>query len=70
MNATKTTLEAGNPSTEPVLMTVDEAARFLRVQESYLYRHASELKFVTRIGRTLRINRAALMAYLGLDGAQ
>ena len=50
----------------PLLMTVDEAARTLRISRSRLYEMFArdEIPGVVRIGRSVRISRAALEAWV------
>lgn len=48
---------------EPEYLTVDEAAELLRVDRKVLYREivAGRVRGVKRIGRVIRIRRAALL---------
>ena len=53
------------PATEPGLLTVDEAAAFLRISraKAYQLRATGELPTV-RMGRSVRVRRDRLMAWL------
>ncbi len=57
----------GRPRKEfPAIMTVDEAAEFLRVKRDTVYDdiHRGRIPYM-RVGRKIRIAKAALMAMLG-----
>ena len=51
----------------PPVLTVEETAKFLRISRGSAYAAAAagELPGAFRIGRTIRISRAALLAALG-----
>jgi excisionase family DNA binding protein len=51
--------------TEPLVLTVEEAAKALRISRGAAYEavRTNELPHV-RIGRTIRVPRAALLAFL------
>ena len=57
-------------STLPPVLTVDEAARFLRLNRKTLYDavRAGELPGVVRVGRSIRIGRDALSGWLQGNG--
>ena len=62
---------AGAPATTlPPVLTVDEAARFLRLNRKTLYDavRAGELPGVVRVGRSIRIGRDALLGWLQGNG--
>lgn len=54
----------------PAMMTVDELARFLRVNRNTLYDDIKRKRIpgVKRIGRQFRINRDAVIQWLQSDG--
>lgn len=56
---------AGSPALPPVL-TIDEAARLLRVNRKTLYDavRAGEVPGVVRLGRSIRIGRDALLRWM------
>jgi excisionase family DNA binding protein len=58
------TRAGANPAQSIEFLTVDEAAEMLRVNRKSLYQaiERGEIPGVVRIGRTLRIRRAALAA--------
>lgn len=57
-------------TTLPPVLTVDEAARFLRLNRKTLYdaARAGELPGVVRVGRSIRIGRDALLGWLQGNG--
>jgi len=57
-------------TTLPPVLTVDEAARFLRLNRKTLYDavRAGELPGVVRVGRSIRIGRDALLGWLQGNG--
>lgn len=57
-------------STLPPVLTVDEAAHFLRLNRKTLYDavRAGELPGVVRVGRSIRIGRDALLDWLQGNG--
>jgi excisionase family DNA binding protein len=61
---------AGSPALPPVL-TVDEAARLLRVNRKTLYDavRAGEVPGVVRLGRSIRIGRDALLRWMEGNGS-
>lgn len=61
---------AAPASTLPAVLTVDEAARFLRLNRKTLYDavRAGELPGVVRVGRSIRIGRDALLGWLQGNG--
>ena len=61
---------AGSPAMPPVL-TVDEAARLLRVNRKTLYDavRASDVPGVVRLGRSIRIGRDALLRWMEGNGS-
>jgi excisionase family DNA binding protein len=61
---------AGSPVLPPVL-TVDEAARLLRVNRKTLYDavRAGEVPGVVRLGRSIRIGRDALLRWMEGNGS-
>jgi excisionase family DNA binding protein len=64
-------LRRSQPAREPErdeVLTVEEAARYLRVSPDYLYRHAEELPFVARIGGRLVIVGRQLERWLAAGG--
>ena len=72
-------LGEGAPAVEPVrtpvdqgdrLLTVEEVATRLGVDEQWVYRHAAEWDFTRRLGRrTLRFSEAGLRDYLAKKAA-
>ncbi len=60
----------GSPALPPVL-TVDEAARLLRVNRKTLYDavRAGEVPGVVRLGRSIRIGRDALLRWMEGNGS-
>jgi excisionase family DNA binding protein len=57
-----------DPNDQPVL-TVEQAAEILKVSRSAAYRAAQDGSIPTiRIGRTVRVPTAGLLALLGLNG--
>jgi excisionase family DNA binding protein len=60
----------GSPALPPVL-TVDEAARLLRVNRKTLYDavRAGEVPGVVRVGRSIRIGREALLRWMEGNGS-
>lgn len=56
-----------DPSTLPVVLTVEEVARLLRISRGAAYQAArrGELPGVRRVGRTLRVSRDAVLDWLG-----
>jgi len=61
---------AAPTTTLPSVLTVDEAARFLRLNRKTLYDavRAGELPGVVRVGRSIRIGRDALLGWLQGNG--
>lgn len=61
---------AAPATTLPAVLTVDEAARFLRLNRKTLYDavRAGELPGVVRVGRSIRIGRDALLGWLQGNG--
>jgi excisionase family DNA binding protein len=61
---------AGRRALPPVL-TVDEAARLLRVNRKTLYEavRAGEVPGVVRVGRSIRIGREALLRWMEGNGS-
>ena len=61
---------AAPATTLPPVLTVDEAARFLRLNRKTLYDavRAGELPGVVRVGRFIRIGRDALLGWLQGNG--
>lgn len=61
---------AASPALPPVL-TVDEAARLLRVNRKTLYDavRAGEVPGVVRLGRSIRIGRDALLRWMEGNGS-
>lgn len=61
---------ADRPTLPPVL-TVDEAARLLRVNRKTLYEavRAGEVPGVVRVGRSIRIGREALLRWMEGNGS-
>jgi excisionase family DNA binding protein len=61
---------AGSRALPPVL-TVDEAARLLRVNRKTLYEavRAGEVPSVVRLGRSIRIGRDALLRWMEGNGS-
>ncbi len=61
---------AARPTLPPVL-TVDEAARLLRVNRKTLYEaiRAGEVPGVVRVGRSIRIGRDALLRWMEGNGS-
>jgi excisionase family DNA binding protein len=57
-------------TTLPPVLTVDEAAAFLRLNRKTLYDavRAGELPGVVRVGRSIRIGRDALLGWLKGNG--
>lgn len=57
-------------TTLPPVLTVDEAARFLRLNRKTLYDavRAGDLPGVVRVGRSIRIGRDALLGWLQGNG--
>ena len=62
--------DGGAPALPPVL-TVDEAARLLRVNRKTLYDavRAGEVPGVVRVGRSIRIGRDALLRWMEGNGS-
>ena len=62
--------DAGAPALPPAL-TVDEAARLLRVNRKTLYDavRAGEVPGVVRMGRSIRIGRDALLGWMEGNGS-
>jgi excisionase family DNA binding protein len=55
----------GLTATEPTLLTVDEAARFLRISRAKAYGMAQSGELPTvRMGRSVRVRRDRLEAWL------
>jgi len=54
----------------PSLLTIDEAATFLRVNRKTLYQaiFAGEIPGVVRLGRTIRLGRDALLQWISGTG--
>jgi len=61
---------AAPATTLPPVLTVDEAARFLRLNRKTLYDavRAGDLPGVVRVGRSIRIGRDALLGWLQGNG--
>ncbi len=61
---------AGSPAL-PQVLTVDEAARLLRVNRKTLYDavRAGEVPGVVRLGRSIRIGRDALLRWMEGNGS-
>ena len=61
---------AVSATTLPPVLTVDEAAAFLRLNRKTLYDavRAGELPGVVRVGRSIRIGRDALLGWLQGNG--
>jgi excisionase family DNA binding protein len=57
---------ADAPAREPLLVTVDEAGKLLRISrtKAYAMAAAGELPGVIRIGHSLRVNRLKLEAWI------
>jgi excisionase family DNA binding protein len=62
--------ERAAPPLPPVVLTVDEAARLLRVNRKTLYDavRAGEVPGVVRLGRSIRIGRDALLRWMEGNG--
>ena len=58
-------------TTLPAVLTVDEAARFLRINRKTLYEavRAGEVPGVVRVGRSIRIGRDALLRWMEGNGS-
>jgi len=54
----------GEPEGQGDLLTVEEAARKLRVSTDWLYRRAGKLPFTVRLGRQLRFSEWGLDRYI------
>ncbi len=59
-------------STDPLLLTIKQAALLLGLSTRALYRWSAEgrLPGLRRIGRSLFVSRSELMAWLKVQGAQ
>jgi excisionase family DNA binding protein len=62
---------AADRPTLPSVLTVDEAARLLRVNRKTLYEavRAGEVPGVVRVGRSIRIGRDALLRWMEGNGS-
>lgn len=57
--------------TAPAVLTVEEAARILRISRSAAYKAAASGEIpAVRVGRTLRVPTHRLMALAGLEGGE
>jgi excisionase family DNA binding protein len=52
------------PYPEKPILSVREAAEYLRVDPRWIYRHAKELPFVFKNGRVVRVSRKRLEEYI------
>jgi excisionase family DNA binding protein len=61
---------AGAPVSLPEVLTVEEAAAFLRVNRKTFYEaiRLGSVPGVIRLGRTIRISRTALLAWIEGNG--
>ncbi|WP_316563210.1 helix-turn-helix domain-containing protein [Myxococcus sp. MxC21-1] len=62
---------AGAPVPFPEMLTVEEAAAFLRVNRKTLYEavRLGSVPGVVRLGRTIRINKSALIGWVQGNGS-
>jgi excisionase family DNA binding protein len=59
------------PADGPDVLTVDEAARFLRIGRNQLYDAIGRNEVPhLRVGRTIRLHRSALVRIMGADRAE
>jgi predicted DNA-binding transcriptional regulator AlpA len=56
--------ENGKPPEPDVLLDVETAAKRLATTEDWLYRHARQLPFAVRQGRSLRFSSAGIERYI------
>ena len=56
--------ENGKPPEADVLLNVEAAAKRLATTEDWLYRHARQLPFTVRQGRSLRFSAAGIERYI------
>jgi predicted DNA-binding transcriptional regulator AlpA len=56
--------ENGKPPEPDVLLDVETAAKRLATTEDWLYRHARQLPFTVRQGRSLRFSSAGIERYI------
>jgi excisionase family DNA binding protein len=62
--------EAGSPSSLPEVLTVEEAAAFLRVNRKTFYEavRLGSVPGVIRLGRVIRISKSALISWVQGNG--
>jgi predicted DNA-binding transcriptional regulator AlpA len=56
--------ENGKPPAPDVLLDVETAAKRLATTEDWLYRHARQLPFTVRQGRSVRFSSAGIERYI------
>lgn len=56
--------DPAGPPPEDRLLDVAEAAEYLGLSQSYLYRHAKHLPFAVRVGNNLRFSAAGIAKWI------